>query len=169
MELFICSFTGYLNSNTSIVFGYWKFGCNKRHYHSVLNIAMVKNTVQCVRTQSQRGVTLIELLVASAIFGAIGIIFVNAIATGQTEAYRVERMSEAESVARSQIELIKSLPYSDDDSYPSVTGTEDRYTAEIEVIDVSPVEYPNTIQKIIVTVSLNSNPLLSLETLKVKR
>jgi prepilin-type N-terminal cleavage/methylation domain-containing protein len=130
---------------------------------------MVKNTVQCVRTQSQRGVTLIELLVASAIFGAIGIIFINALGTGQTEAYRVERMSEAESVARSQIELIKSLPYNDENSYPLVTDTEDRYAAEIEVIDVSPVEYPNTIQKIIVTVSLNGNPLFSLETLKVKR
>ncbi len=130
---------------------------------------MVKNTVQCVRTQSQRGVTLIELLVASAIFGAIGLIFINAIATGQTEAYRVENMSEAESVARSQIELIKSLPYNDDNLYPLVTNTEDRYNAGIEVIDVSPVEYPNTIQKIIVTISVNGNPVLSLETLKVKR
>jgi prepilin-type N-terminal cleavage/methylation domain-containing protein len=130
---------------------------------------MVKNTVQCLRAQSQRGVTLIELLVASAIFGAIGVIFINALATGQNEAYRVERMSEAESVARSQIELIKSLPYSDDDSYPLVTDTGDKYTAGIEVIDVSPVEYPNTMQKIIVDVNLNGNTLLSLETLKVKR
>ena len=130
---------------------------------------MVRNTVQRVRTQRQRGVTLIELLVASAIFGAIGVIFVNALATGQTESYRVERMSEAESVARTQIELIKSLPYNDDNSYPIVTDTGDKYTAGIEVIDVSPVEYPNTIQKIVVTVNLNGNSLLSLETLKVKR
>lgn len=130
---------------------------------------MVKNTVQCLRAQSQRGVTLIELLVASAIFGAIGIIFINALTTGQTGAYRVEAMSEAESVARSQIELIRSLPYDGDNFYPVVTGDRDRYTAEIEVIDISPIEYPNTIQKIIVTVSENGDSLLSLETLKVKR
>ncbi|MFC1901047.1 prepilin-type N-terminal cleavage/methylation domain-containing protein [Chloroflexota bacterium] len=130
----------------------------------MVNIATLRRKIS-----NQRGSSLIEILVAAAIFGAIGVVFVNAVSSSQMGAHQIEAMSTAESIARNQIELIKSLPYNDGNYYPLVTADQDRYAANIEVLDLSPVEYPNTIQKIVVTISENDNSLLSLETLKVKR
>ena len=117
----------------------------------------------------QRGSSFIEILIATAILGTIGIVFVSAIGTGMLGANTVEEHSTAESLARTQIEYIKSLPYADDDFYPLVNSPSTEYTPQVEVTDVSPTEYPNTLQKILVTVLRNGQPVLSIESLKVKR
>ncbi|MFC1921038.1 prepilin-type N-terminal cleavage/methylation domain-containing protein [Chloroflexota bacterium] len=130
---------------------------------------MISIATRCKRISNQRGSSLIEILIATAIFGAIGVVFINAISSGQMGAHQIEKLSTAESIARSQIELIKSLPYSDENSYPVVTYSKDIYNANVEVFDLSPPENPDTLQKIVVTINENNNRLLSLETLKVKR
>ncbi|MFC2069973.1 prepilin-type N-terminal cleavage/methylation domain-containing protein [Chloroflexota bacterium] len=129
---------------------------------------MISIAAQCRRISNQRGSTLIEILVATAILGVIGVVFVSAISAGTIGAGKVEERSTAESIARTQIEFIKSLPYADSNSYPPVV-TSSGYEPRVEVTELSPAEYPNTLQKIVVTVFRDGRSLLSIETFKVNR
>ena len=119
--------------------------------------------------KGQQGSSLLEVIIALAIFGAIGVVFLNAISSGLLGANRVEELSTAESIARSQVEYIKSLPFSDDDYYPIISSSPVGYSPIVEVIDLSPPEYPDTLQKILVLVQRDGRNILSLESLKVKR
>jgi type II secretory pathway pseudopilin PulG len=118
--------------------------------------------------KEQRGSGFIEILVALSIFGAIGVVFLNSISTSMMGSATIEEYSAAESIARTQIEYVKSLPYSHDSSYP-IIATYSGYDPALEVIDLSPAEYPDTLQKITITVSRNGHSILSLETFKVNR
>lgn len=110
-----------------------------------------------------------EILIAMAILGAIGVVFLNAIISGSLGAAKIDERSTAESLARTQMAYIKSLPYDDSNYYPVTFSPPVGYTPLIEVTNQSPPEYPDTIQKVVVKIYRDERPILSVESFKVKR
>ena len=113
--------------------------------------------------RSELGVSLVETLVALAILGLIGVASLAGLSTAYSSSGTVEEYSIAESLARTQMEEIRSLPY--EDNYPVTVSPPSQYAVSIEV---SPLNLDNTLQKVVVAVFKGETPVLRLENLKVK-
>ena len=61
--------------------------------------------------RGQRGFTLIEVLVAAAILAVIGVVFMNAMGTSFRSTGIQDEQITAESLARTQLEIIKAATY----------------------------------------------------------
>ena len=86
--------------------------------------------------RSELGLGLIDVLVALAILGTAAAAFVAAIGTSSIMAGDVKVDMTAESLARSQLEYVKALPFDNNtNDYPSIT-TPDGYSISTDVDDV---------------------------------
>ena len=117
----------------------------------------------------QRGSGILETLVALAILGVIGITFLSVISSTLTQSRKVSGYVTAEALARNQVEDIRSIQYSIDNSYPITVLEPPEYTTVVDVTNISPVDYSDTIQKVVVTVFRNDVILFGIETFKVNR
>jgi len=120
-----------------------------------------------IQAQDQRGLGLVETLVAVAILGTSVIAFIAALSTGSIAVGQHDEEVVAQSLAQAQLEYTKSYAYNAGAStYPAIAAPEG-YTISA---NVSPV--PNTdddIQKITATVLRDGESILIVEDYKVNR
>ncbi len=129
-------------------------------------------------TKNEKGFTLIEVLIALAILGLIGVAFLSALATASKAIIIADERTTAESLARSQMEYVKDQLYIDYNIeghllYDEITPLPTNYTIDFTVESLLDPNPPNSplvgIQKITVTVNHHGNEVLTLEDYKVDR
>lgn len=121
--------------------------------------------------KDERGITLIEVLIAVALLSIIGVAFLSGLATASKAIFVADERATAESLARSQMEYVKNQPYAA--SYPETIPAEFKdagYSAEIEVGSVP--DAIGGIQKITVKIYHHDDahvnpPVITLEDYKV--
>lgn len=114
----------------------------------------------------QRGTTLIETLLALAILGSIGTVYLSAVSTGSHTSARLDKQATAERLVRNQLEEIRGTTYDDTVPYQyPVVDCPAHYSINI---DVEP-NVDNTLQKITVTVSHQADTFIRINTYKVKQ
>ncbi len=119
--------------------------------------------------QDERGLGLIESMVAVAVLGTAVVAFVTALSTGSTAVRESEYETIAQRLAQAELENIKSYTYNPE----AITySTDDVDTPEGYSISVAVSSIPDTdtdIQKITVAVSLAGEDILTVENYKVNR
>jgi len=120
--------------------------------------------------KSEKGFSLIEVMIAIAILGIIGVVFLGALATASKAMFVTDERATAESLARSQMEYVKNQPYltSYDPSIP------DEYTDAGYSATINADELEVSLQKITVNIYHHDDahanpPVIILEGYKVDR
>lgn len=126
----------------------------------------------------EAGVSLIETLIALALLGIIAATFLSGLTTAAKATFIADERATAESLARSQMEYVKSQGYIDyadpeHEEYGLII-TPSSYSVEITAVPIDPdtgqpSEQDQGIQKITVTVKRNDKPVLTVENYKVDR
>jgi type II secretory pathway pseudopilin PulG len=117
-----------------------------------------------VWAQDQRGLGLVESIVAVAILGSAVVTFISGLSAGIIAVREGDQEVVAQRLARTQLEYIKSCPYNT--SYSKVDEPEG-YTISVEVASIPDTD--TDIQKITVTISREGDNILTVEGYKVNR
>lgn len=121
--------------------------------------------------RSQSGSSLIEVLVALAIFGVVAVAFLGGLTTASRAGIITDERATGESLARSQMEWIKNTAYvhSVNGYAPPMPSGAD-YTNYTAVNTAQPLHNPDDgIQKITIVVSRLGKEVFRLESYKVSR
>lgn len=110
--------------------------------------------------QDERGVSLVETLVAVAILGLAVVAALTALSTGSLAMATADQGVTAQSLARWQLEEIKAAPYSA--TYSAIAQPDYNISLGVNLIAAN-------IQKITVTISRANKVLLVVEGYKVNR
>jgi len=116
--------------------------------------------------QDQRGVGLVESLVAVAILGVAVVAFIMALSSGAVAVREGNQQVVAQSLVRTQLEYIKSSDY--DTTYSTVDAPEG-YTISVEVDSIPEAGVYTDIQKITVAIYLGDENILTVGDYKVDR
>jgi prepilin-type N-terminal cleavage/methylation domain-containing protein len=121
--------------------------------------------------RNQKGFTLIEVLVAMAILGIVSVGFLSAMTTSTRAAISTDRMDTGRAIALSQMEYIKTLPFSATGEYSINEDIMSQYPGySVPSPEVTSISGRDAlIQKITVSVICNGNTVSALEDWKVKR
>jgi len=128
----------------------------------------------------ESGVGLLETLVALALLGIIAASFLGGLATASRAVFTADERATAESLARSQMEYVKSQDYISHidpahGDYAEITAPAGYNVEPTTAVPVDPAtgqpltEGDDGIQKITVAVSHGGQSVLTLEGYKVKR
>ena len=124
-----------------------------------------------------RGFTMVEVVIAIALIGIIGVAVLSALATASMALIIADERATAESLARSQMEYVKdnnNSPYDDINDpleySPDLASVPDGYYIDIEAVRLDPeddgYDDDDGIQKITVTVSRDGEAIVTLEDFK---
>ncbi|MBM3155158.1 MAG: hypothetical protein FJ008_07455 [Chloroflexi bacterium] len=130
--------------------------------------------------RSQAGLSLVEVLVALGILIAVGVTFITGLTVASKGSLVSQERVNAESLAKSQMERIKSWQYDDANNPPQYGDAKlpdddipDGYDLIISAERLDPkgdgTGNDDGIQKVTVTVTLNGEAVLTLENYKVDR
>ena len=127
--------------------------------------------------KGQRGLSLVEALVASTIIAAVGVVFVSAIFTGQRGVGILDEQIQAEALIRSQIEDVKNADFDDGGYYPVTVTAPSSYSINITVgypscigtADNCTVLVTDTLQEITVSCYRGTKHVLSVACYKAKQ
>jgi prepilin-type N-terminal cleavage/methylation domain-containing protein len=114
--------------------------------------------------KSEKGYTLIEVIVALAILGFISASFLTGVATTSSARVTADERASAKILAEGLMDTVKKLPYSA--SYDDEITIPDEfigYTANCTVIDM------NNIQKLTIAIEHRNHTVLTLENYKTNR
>ena len=123
-------------------------------------------------TSRESGASLLEAVVALAILGTIGVVFLSGLATGSEAAFAADEIATTESLARSQMEWAKNASYSSEATgySPAPIASSKDYIDYAVDIAAAPLNSPDDgIQKITVTVTRSGEEVIKLEGYKVDR
>jgi type II secretory pathway pseudopilin PulG len=116
---------------------------------------------------NSKGSVLVETMIAVTILGIIGTSVASSISTARISGTRVEETAIAETIARNHMESVFAASYQvPPTTYPELTGLDPGYAstaiAEVYIVDETRIE------KIIVTVTRDSNQLMVIESLRTQ-
>ena len=118
----------------------------------------------CSLSRDDKGISIVEVIVAVALLGIIGVGFLSALFTVSRVTLTTDERQTASNLAETQMEYVKSLGYAT--AYePAPTGTE--YTGYTVNINTAPLQDSN-IQKITININHDSKLASTLEGYKVR-
>jgi len=120
----------------------------------------------------ESGLTLIETVVALAILGAIAVSFLNGMTTASEGTFIADEQTTAESLARSQMERVKTTDYvyGATDYSPAPMPSSKDYINYSVIITAEPLNNPDDgIQKITVAIKHFEKTIIKLESYKGQR
>jgi prepilin-type N-terminal cleavage/methylation domain-containing protein len=133
-------------------------------------------SAQCPAGHGEKGLTLIEILVALGILAAVAVVFLMGMSTSSKAVMTSQVRVTIESLAKSQLEYIKSLPYNESDppvygidptlSIPAnynVSSTAERMDPKDDGLDTD-----DGLQKITVTVTRTNGSSIIIEGYKLR-
>jgi prepilin-type N-terminal cleavage/methylation domain-containing protein len=129
----------------------------------------LSNKIRKTLRGSSRGVTLIEVLVALALFAIIGIAFAGGLGTASRAVFTADVRTNAESLARSQMEYVKTQDYDSAGNYTLLDLPEYEDAGYLATLDPPPLVLEEGLQKITVTISHEGRQVIALEGYKVNR
>ena len=118
---------------------------------------------------SERGVGLVETLIAVAILSLTLTVLLSAVSTGSLAVSRADERAVAENLARSQLEYTKSQTYMSPPAVYAIVTPPAGYTVAVAAAAISTPSTNAAIEKITVSVSRGGRSLLSVEDFKVNR
>lgn len=114
---------------------------------------------------NQKGMTLIEMVIAFALLGLIGTAIFLGLSAGILGTAKVDERTIAGELARSQMEYIQFQPYIEPPAYSFISPIPNGYSISIEAIVLT----PKFLQSIKVIVSFEDRKLIELESYKASR
>lgn len=114
---------------------------------------------------------MLEILIALAVMGVTAVIFLAGLATASRASAKADERTTAESLARSQTEYVKTLPYQTDaNQYAVDPGLVIPESWTVLPAAVTALHNPDDgIQQMTITVQRNGATVLTINTYKVDR
>ena len=128
---------------------------------------MMKATRSKLQLNSQKGISLVETLVAVAILGTAVVAFVVSLSAGSLTANELNQETIAQGLAQTQMEYTKNAVFVPGAVTYPVLPVPDTYEVLVDVADVPGTD--TNIQKIIVTVRKDGGDILTISNYKVNR
>jgi len=111
----------------------------------------------------------VEVVVALAIIGLIGLGFSSAFGTGFKVLAQTDELETAKNLAESQMEYVKSLAYESSGTYPAGAVPVEYPNYSAAVTSASITDRDTNIQRITITISHGGVQVLALEGFKAHR